>query len=142
MNPLHPRMLSAKFGRNWLSGSGEENFLILPKYFCYFVIISPWKRAGPSFEQNWIPSTQGCFVPNLVQIGPVVLEKKIKLWKVYEQKDRLIDGQTDDGRSEKLTWAFSFLLLQNNLTNFNQIWHKACAKFGWNWSSCSGEEDF
>ena len=24
MNPLHPRMLCAKFGWNWLSGSGEE----------------------------------------------------------------------------------------------------------------------
>ena len=32
---------------------------------------------GSSFEQTWIPFTQGCFVPNLVEIGPVVLEKKI-----------------------------------------------------------------
>ena len=29
------------------SGSGEEDFLILSMYFHYFVIISPWKRAGP-----------------------------------------------------------------------------------------------
>ena len=28
-------------------------------------------------EETWIPSTQGCFVPSLVEIGPVVLEKKI-----------------------------------------------------------------
>ena len=33
-------------------------------YFRYFVIISPWKRAGTSFEQ--IP--QGCIVPRLVEI--------------------------------------------------------------------------
>ena len=26
LNPLHPRMLFAKFGWNWLSGSGEEDF--------------------------------------------------------------------------------------------------------------------
>ena len=26
---------------------------------------------------SWIPITQGCFVPSLVEIGPVVLEKKI-----------------------------------------------------------------
>ena len=26
LNPLHPRMLCAKFGWNWLSGSGEEDF--------------------------------------------------------------------------------------------------------------------
>ena len=29
------------------------------------------------FEQNWIPFTQGCFVPSLVKIGRVVLEKKL-----------------------------------------------------------------
>ena len=40
-------------------------------------IISPWKGCGPSFEQTWIPFTQGCFVPSLVEIGSVVLEKKI-----------------------------------------------------------------
>ena len=77
LNPLHPRMLCDKFGWNWLSGSGEEFFLISSMYFHYFVIISPWKRAGPSFEQTWIPFTQGCFVPSLVEIGSVVLQKKI-----------------------------------------------------------------
>ena len=39
-------------------------------------------------------------VPSLVEIGPLVLEKKIKMWKVYGQTD------TDDRRLEKLTWAF------------------------------------
>ena len=32
---------------------------------------------GPSFEQILIPFTQVCIVPNFVEIGPVVLEKKI-----------------------------------------------------------------
>ena len=53
-----------------------------------FVIISPWKGRGPSFEQTWIPFTQGCFVPSLVEIGPAVLEKKFKMWKVYRRTDR------------------------------------------------------
>ena len=30
----------------------KKNFLILTKYFCYFVIISPWKRPVPSFKQT------------------------------------------------------------------------------------------
>ena len=132
LNPLHPSMLCAKFGWNWLSGSGEEDFRISSIYFFYFVIVSTWKRAGslpltnlnplnptmncaefgwhwlngsgeediwissmyfhyfvitlhlplgkgrgPSFEQIWIPFTQGCSVPSLAEIGPVVLEKKI-----------------------------------------------------------------
>ena len=47
LNLDHPRMLSAKFG------------------------------CGPSFEQNWIPFTKGCFVLSWVKIGPVILEKNI-----------------------------------------------------------------
>ena len=35
-----------------------------------------WEFIGSSFEQTWIPFTQGCFVPRLVEIGPVVLEKR------------------------------------------------------------------
>ena len=41
-------------------------------YFHYFVIFPLGKGQGPAFEQIWIPVTQ-------VQIGPVVLEKKIFL---------------------------------------------------------------
>ena len=37
-------MFSAKFGWNWLCGSGEEDFLILSMYCRYFVIISPLKK--------------------------------------------------------------------------------------------------
>jgi hypothetical protein len=35
---------------------------------------------SPSFEQNLIPSFQGWFVPSLVKIGPVILEKTILKW--------------------------------------------------------------
>ena len=91
LNPPYPRMLCAKFGWNWLSGSGEENFSISSMYFNYFVIIFPWKRAGPLFEQTWIPFTQGCSVPCLIEIGPVVLEKKMKMGKVYRWTDRQTD---------------------------------------------------
>ena len=40
--------------------------------------LSPlWEGCGPSFDQTWIPLIQECFVPCLMDIGPVVLEKKI-----------------------------------------------------------------
>ena len=78
LNPHHPRMLCAKFAWNWPSGSGEEHFFkISLMYFRYFIIISPWKRWGPSFEQTWFPFTEGCIVPSFVEIGQVVLEKNI-----------------------------------------------------------------
>ena len=35
------------------------------------------KECGPSLEETWIAFTQGCFVPSLVVIGSMVLEKKI-----------------------------------------------------------------
>ena len=85
-------MLCVKFGWNWYSGSGEEDFLISSVYLWYFVIISPWKRAGPSSEQTWILFTQRCFMLCSVQIVPVVLDKKMKIWNVYDINDN------DDGR--------------------------------------------
>ena len=77
LNPLHLRMLCAKFGWNWSSGSGEEDFKFSSMYFCYFLIIPPWKRAGPFIKTKLNP------------LHPRML----------------------------------------------------CAKFGWNWSSGSGEKD-
>ena len=48
-SPSPKWMLCAKFGWNWPSGSEEKDFLILSIYFCYFAIISPWKRTEPFF---------------------------------------------------------------------------------------------
>ena len=46
-----------------------------PPYFCDYL---PFEGGhGPWFEQTWIPFTQGWFVPSLIEISPVVLEKKI-----------------------------------------------------------------
>ena len=77
LNPLHPRMLWAKFGWNLPSSSWEEDFSISSMYFHSWVIISPLKKGGnPSFEQIWVLITQGCFVPSLVEIGSVVLRRR------------------------------------------------------------------
>jgi hypothetical protein len=46
------------------------------------LLLSPlWEGRSPSFEQTWTPSLQGWFVPSLVKIGLVVLEKNSKMWK-------------------------------------------------------------
>ena len=92
---IHPRMCCVKFGWNWASGSGEYLLLM---YFCYFL-------HDPSFEQTWIPYSQGCFVSSLIEIGPVFLEKKLKVSKVYREMDGTMDWQTNK-LSEKLTLAF------------------------------------
>ena len=55
-SPFHSRMLCAKFGWNWPSGSWEEDF----KKFCQsiliiFVIISPLKRVWSFIWINFNP---------------------------------------------------------------------------------------
>ena len=78
VNSLLNKDAYAKFHWHWPSGSWEEDFHIWLMYFHYYIIISPWKRGGgASFEQIWIPFTQGCFVPSLIEISPMVLEKTI-----------------------------------------------------------------
>ena len=55
-------------------------------------------KDGTSYKLIWIPFTKGCFVPSLVEIVPLVLEKKMKMWKVYDNND--------DNNDDKLTSAF------------------------------------
>ena len=52
---LHPRMLCGTFGLICSSGTWEENFKFCKCIFCYFVIFSPWKRAGLFIWTNLNP---------------------------------------------------------------------------------------
>ena len=45
------------------------------------------KGRGSSFEQTRIPFTQGCYAPSLVEIDPLDLEKKMRMWKVYDRNN-------------------------------------------------------
>ena len=102
LNPLPPRMLYAKFSwirlAQWFWRRNFQKILLM--YFCFYVIgpvtlekkilknfvkvFSLFRyyllleKGGPLiFEQIWIPFTQDCFVPSLIDIGLVVLGKKI-----------------------------------------------------------------
>ena len=96
----------------------------------YFIIMSPWKRHGPSFEPTWIPFTQGYIVPSLVEIGPVVLEKKIFLISSMYFRYFLVIS---------FLWKRVGPFIWTNLNPHHQ--RMICAKFGWNWPSGSGKED-
>ena len=71
------------------------------------------KGQGTSFKQTWILSTQECFVSSLVQISPVVLEQKKKMWKVYNN-DNNNDNRQQTNCDQKahlslrLRWAKRF----------------------------------
>ena len=60
------------------------------------------------------PFTRGCFVPSLVEISPVVLEKKIKMWKVYDNANDNEGQQTNfDHLNLWLRWAKQIKSLQD-----------------------------
>ena len=98
-------------------------------YFHYFVIISPWKRAGPLFEQTWIPFTQGCIVSRLIEIGPLVLKKNLLMSSMYYRYFVIISTLKKTG---------PFIWTRLNPPFLQPRVH--CAKFGWNWSSFSWED--
>ena len=128
LNPLHPRMLCAKFGWNWPSGSGEEDFLNFVNLFSLFLNYLPSKKGGAlHLKKIKTPST-----------------KNQDWWKLAEWFWRR--------RFLKFVNIFSqfcnYLPLEKGRTlhlkkNLNPLHPKIiCAKFGWNWPSTSGEEDF
>ena len=71
-----------------------------------------------TFEQTWIPFNQGCFAPNLVEIGTVVLKKILKFVNVF----RLFRNYP------RLERVGTFIL--TNLIPLHPRVH--CAEFDWN----------
>jgi hypothetical protein len=58
----------------------EKKIFKWPHHILAFLWLSPlWRESGPLFEQFRIPFTQGWFVLSLIDIGLLVLEKKIFL---------------------------------------------------------------
>ena len=116
--------------------SPEKTVQIMKQIWLYHNVDSEnkektlWEFIGSSFEQTWIPFTQGCFVLRLVEIGPVVLEKNIlKFRKVYFHYIVIISPWQ---RAGPFIW-----------TNLNPLPPRMlCAKFWWNWLSGSREGDF
>ena len=91
LNTLHPSTICAK---KWSLVEIcpmvlEENiFQFRQSFFPAILKLSLLEEGqGPSYEWIFIPFTQWCFVPSLVEIGPVVLEKKMNMWKVYDNND-------------------------------------------------------
>ena len=69
-------------------GFWRRRFLNFSMYFCFFINIYPWKRMW-SFIWTKLNSLHPRMlkVSSLVDIGSVVLGKKIKMWKVYRWMD-------------------------------------------------------
>jgi len=61
----------------------EKIFYNSPNFTPFLPFIWPQKVPAPLFSQTWIPIPQIYFLPNLVPISSVVLEKKSFKGKVY-----------------------------------------------------------
>ena len=59
LNPIHPRMLCAKFDWNWLSGSLEDAFLKFCQWIFTMSLSSPLgKMCDSSLEHIWFSFSQ------------------------------------------------------------------------------------
>ena len=94
---------------------------------------------GPSFEQIWIPFNQGCIVPNLVEIGRMVLEifefrqyifAIVNIFSLFLNYFLFGKGWGPSFEQTRMNWM--------NLLHPRML----CAKFSWNWPSGSGKKDF
>ena len=105
----------------------EKIFKFRECIFAFFYYLPLEKDVGLQFQQSWIHVIQGCFLPSLVEIDPVVLEKKILnlvnvilLFRNYPYRKR--------------AWPIIWINL-----NFHHP-RMLSAKFGWNWHRYSGED--
>ena len=56
----------------------EKKIFKVRQYIFAILLLSPLgKVRGSSFKQTWNPFIKECFVPTLIEIGPVILENKI-----------------------------------------------------------------
>ena len=60
-----PKDAFGKFEWNRPIGSGDEEFLDFAICFCYYLP----SEKGVFLSETWIPFTQRCFVPGLVEIN-------------------------------------------------------------------------
>ena len=121
-------MICAKFGWNWLSGCGED-FLNLLMYFRIVVIISPWKIGGAFIWTNLNSIQLKMICATLIEIGRLVLEKKIffKFVNVFEQFCNFLPL--------KKGWPFIWTNLNPSLPKyvFCQVWLKLPQWFWRRW---------
>jgi hypothetical protein len=101
----HPRIISAKFGWDWLSSFRVEDFLLISSpLFSIFSLAAILVGIRDHRNFFWKGATQGPFLQSLVAIGPVVSEEKfkIKCWR------------TDDGRK---VMAIAHMAKKDKTTN-------------------------
>ena len=104
MRRLYSKMLYTDFGWRWLRGPGEKDSKISSVYARFYVIVSPWKKAG-SFIWTKLILYPSMLCVRVVEIGTVlvVLEKEMNMWKVYNNDDNN-DKEISIGNKARLSF--------------------------------------
>ena len=121
LNPLHRRSFVPSLVDFWPCGSGVEDFWILSMYFCYFVIISPWKRAGALICSS--PKDALCQV--WLKLAQWFWRRRWKCKRFMTTPTTTTTKTTDKFWLEKLTQAFC----SGELKLFVAKWNKNCHYF-------------
>jgi hypothetical protein len=91
LNYSLPCSCSSNLSSFWLILKQQWTIKISSPLFSIFSLVAILVGSRDHRTQIWKGAIQGPFHQSLVQIGPVVSEELIKMWKV--------NGRTDDGRS-------------------------------------------
>ena len=96
LNPLHPRMLCAKFGWSWMSGSGEEDFFNFVNLFSLFRNYLPLGKGG-ALHLNKLesPSPNDALCQVRLKLAQWFSRRR---WKFEKFTDGWTDGKATDDR--------------------------------------------
>jgi hypothetical protein len=75
LNLHYVKKLLCKYKLFWLSGSRKEKIQWINPIFTFLWLSPLTQEPGPSIRRLFILFTQGWFVPSLIEISPLVLEK-------------------------------------------------------------------
>jgi hypothetical protein len=106
----HPGIISAKFGRDWLSGFRGEEFFIFHPRFSIFSLAAVLVGSRDHRTQIWKAATQGSFQQSLVEIGSLVLEEKIFI--------KFNTSSESSGRSAPRTFSKYIEIVSLSTTHF------------------------
>ena len=122
LSHLCSRILCAKFGWNWPSGSLRRRFLKVVNVFFYVAIIFPWKKCmALNLNKFEFPLPKNTLCHVWLKIAQWFWRRFSKVVNIFFQFLLL---------SSLRKRARSFIWKKLNSLNPRMI----CAKFGWNWS--------
>ena len=91
-------------------------------YFRYFVIISLEKGPDSPFEQTLIPFNQGCFVPSLVEIGPLFWRRRFLNYLPLEKDGTLHLNKLESSTPKDALCQVWLKLVQSFWRSKMKIW--------------------